>query len=86
MTSATDGEAGMRSTEEEDSWLAFAWQLAQESGAILREAASVRPDLEVKPDRSFVTALDARIERRLRERIADRFPGHGIIGEEEESA
>ncbi|MGO4737338.1 inositol monophosphatase family protein [Bosea sp. 2KB_26] len=86
MTSRTGGEAGMRSKEEEDSWLAFAWQLAQESGSILREAATVRPDVEVKPDRSFVTALDARIERRLRERIADRFPSHGIIGEEEASA
>jgi fructose-1,6-bisphosphatase/inositol monophosphatase family enzyme len=43
----------------------------------------VRPDVEVKPDKSFVTALDARIERRMREMLADRFPSHGIIGEEE---
>lgn len=73
----------MRSTEE-DVWLGFARLLADESGTTLREAASVRPDVEVKPDRSFVTALDARIERRMRERIAERFPTHGILGEEED--
>lgn len=69
---------------DENSWLAFADLMVAESGSILRDAASVRPDVEVKPDRSFVTALDARIERRLREMIADRFPRHGIIGEEDE--
>lgn len=73
----------MRAGNNQDEWLAFALQLATESGAILREAATVRPDVEVKPDRSFVTALDARIERRMREMLADRFPSHGIIGEEE---
>jgi inositol-phosphate phosphatase/L-galactose 1-phosphate phosphatase/histidinol-phosphatase len=73
----------MHSTAEEDVWLGFATLLAQESGAILREAAAVRPDVEIKPDRSFVTALDARIERRQRELLADYFPSHGIIGEEE---
>lgn len=74
----------MRAGNNQDEWLAFALQLATESGAILREAATVRPDVEVKPDRSFVTALDARIERRMREMLADRFPSHGIIGEEED--
>ena len=73
----------MRAGNNQDEWLAFALQLATESGAILRDAATVRPDVEVKPDRSFVTALDARIERRMREMLADRFPTHGIIGEEE---
>lgn len=73
----------MRSTAEEDVWLGFATLLAEESGAILCEAAAVRPNVEIKPDRSFVTALDARIERRMREMLADRFPSHGIIGEEE---
>jgi histidinol phosphatase-like enzyme (inositol monophosphatase family) len=73
----------MGMTAEENVWLDFACLLAQESGGILREAATVRPDVEVKPDRSFVTALDARIERRMREMLADRFPGHGVLGEEE---
>lgn len=73
----------MASLAEENAWLGFACALADESGAILREASAARPDVEIKPDRSFVTALDARIERVMRERIADRFPQHGIIGEEE---
>lgn len=73
----------MRAGTHQDEWLAFALQLAAESGTILREAATVRPHVEVKSDKSFVTALDARIERRMREMLADRFPSHGIIGEEE---
>lgn len=35
-----------------------------------------------KPDRTFVTEADTAIERLLRERIADAFPDHGIVGEE----
>jgi len=38
--------------------------------------------LERKPDRSFVTVADRSIERLVRERIADAFPGHGVVGEE----
>jgi histidinol-phosphatase len=38
--------------------------------------------LEQKPDRSFVTVADRAIERLIRDRIADRFPGHGVVGEE----
>jgi histidinol-phosphatase len=35
-----------------------------------------------KPDRSFVTEADTAIERLIRERIADAFPDHGVVGEE----
>src|SRR4051812_18604727 len=43
-----------------------------------------RRDLEIttKPDRTLVTQTDQAIERRLRERIQDAFPGHGLVGEE----
>lgn len=43
-----------------------------------------RRDLDVqrKPDRTFVTVADTAIEARLRERITDAFPKHGIVGEE----
>lgn len=37
----------------------------------------------IKPDRTFVTATDASIERHLRQLISDSFPSHGILGEEE---
>ena len=65
-----------------DQLVAFAEQLAAVSGAMLRDAAGERPAVERKADRSFVTALDARIEQVLRERIVDAYPGHGILGEE----
>lgn len=43
-----------------------------------------RRDLDIrrKPDQTFVTVADTAIERLLRERIADAFPDHGVIGEE----
>ena len=43
-----------------------------------------RRDLEItrKPDTTFVTQADTAIERFIRERIADAFPDHGVVGEE----
>ena len=43
-----------------------------------------RPDYahSIKSDGSPVTALDQEIERKLRSRIEERFPHHGILGEE----
>jgi histidinol-phosphatase len=38
--------------------------------------------LEQKPDRTYVTAADRSIERLLRDRIAEAFPGDGVVGEE----
>ncbi len=37
---------------------------------------------EVKTDRSYVTEVDIAIERRLRDAITQRFPEHGVLGEE----
>jgi inositol-phosphate phosphatase / L-galactose 1-phosphate phosphatase / histidinol-phosphatase len=69
-------------TEDIDRWLSFAIELADEAHAMLAPAGRVRPDAVVKPDRSFVTALDSEIETRLRAMITERFPDHGILGEE----
>jgi histidinol-phosphatase len=43
-----------------------------------------RRDLQItqKPDRTFVTQADTTIERELRERIAARYPQHGVLAEE----
>lgn len=62
--------------------ISFALELADEARAMVAEAAL--PDPEIKPDSSFVTATDRAVEERLREMIADRFPQHGILGEEGE--
>lgn len=65
-----------------DEWLHFAHELADAAHALLAPAAAMRPEVQVKADRSFVTALDAGIEARLRELIGERYPHHGILGEE----
>jgi histidinol-phosphatase len=38
--------------------------------------------VEAKPDRSYVTEVDRSIEERLRRRILEAFPDHGLVGEE----
>lgn len=42
--------------------------------------------VSTKPDRTLVTEVDRQIERLVRERIGDRFPDHGVLGEEEGEA
>ena len=56
---------------------------------IVREArqtilAALQGDISsrLKADGSFVTDLDLAIEQQIRRRLADQFPGHGVIGEE----
>ena len=64
------------------SWAAFAESLADEARSLFAPHIGTAPGVQVKADRSFVTALDRAIEQRLRERIEARFPQHGILGEE----
>jgi len=67
-----------------DTLVAFALDLADASRSMTAQAVlAADPSAQFKPDRTFVTATDAAIERRLREMIAARFPDHGILGEEE---
>jgi len=63
-------------------WVEAALGWCDETDAIALE--QFRRDLGVrrKPDRTFVTLADTAIERRLRERIADAYPDHGVVGEE----
>jgi histidinol phosphatase-like enzyme (inositol monophosphatase family) len=68
-----------------DAFIAFAAELADAAHAMLAPAGRLRPDTTVKADRSFVTAFDIEIEQRLRAMIADRYPSHGILGEEEQA-
>lgn len=77
--------ATLRRADERDlsAWLAFALACADAADAValrfFREAVEVR----MKADRSFVTEADTAIERLIRERIADAYPNHGVVGEEE---
>lgn len=63
----------------------FAQLLASEARGMLLSGQEARTSATLKPDRTFVTDLDAAIEARLRVMIASTYPGHGIVGEEEES-
>ncbi|MBI5131064.1 MAG: histidinol phosphate phosphatase [Rhodopseudomonas palustris] len=56
--------------------------LADAAGSIARHHFRTPIDFERKEDLSPVTIADQGIERELRARIADRFPDHGILGEE----
>lgn len=60
----------------------FANDLAAAGGDIIRAAVSEPLQFEMKGDSSPVTAVDQAVEDRIREMIADRYPDHGIIGEE----
>ena len=62
---------------------AFATKLAECARNLLIEFEHAPLNVELKTDRSFVTAMDARIETELRIMISARWPEHGIIGEEE---
>ena len=63
--------------------LAFAEQLADVARPIARQHFRSLASVDTKSDRTPVTLADRAIERALRERIAARYPDHGILGEEE---
>ncbi len=65
-----------------DTHLAFAVALAERSRRIMSQALAERPQIELKPDSSYVTDTDNGIERALRAMIEKAFPSHGILGEE----
>ena len=69
-------------TEALEEHLALALELADLARHTLLNG--YRPDYahSIKSDGSPVTALDQEIERKLRSRIEERFPHHGILGEE----
>ncbi len=65
-----------------DELVAFAELLADEARSILREANAAPTDVQYKADASPVTDLDRRIEAHIRTFIDDRYPEHGVLGEE----
>jgi histidinol-phosphatase len=66
-----------------DAELAFAHELADRAAEIGQEVFHREFEVRRKPDDSPVTEADTRIEAMLRERIAGRFPGDAVLGEEE---
>ena len=79
-----DWSASLRlgSDEELRGWVDAALQWCDETDAIAMRHFRQDIEVEQKPDRTFVTVADTSIEHRLRERIADAFPGQLVVGEE----
>lgn len=63
--------------------LAFALELADCADAIAMRAYRGDQEIARKPDGSFVTPADVEAESAMRARIAERFPEHAVLGEEE---
>jgi len=66
----------------------FARDAARAAGPLALEHFRVKIQVEDKHTRNQydpVTAADRNVERYLRERISERFPDHGIVGEEEDN-
>lgn len=61
---------------------AFAGHLADESGAFIRPLFRKKIDIISKADESPVTEADRGAERAMRAIINERYPDHGIVGEE----
>jgi myo-inositol-1(or 4)-monophosphatase len=67
-----------------DEYLDFAKGLAEEAGRVMkRYFVAEEMGLEIKEDRSPVTAADTEINALVIKRVKDVFPGHGVIGEED---
>ena len=65
-----------------DELLELALEAAREAGEIALHYFTRDVQVEVKSDQTPVTVADREGERLLRARIEERFPGHGIVGEE----
>ena len=62
--------------------LDFAVESARLAGSFTLGYFNASPPVELKADRTPVTAADRGAEERLRQRIERAFPTHGIVGEE----
>ena len=63
-------------------YLQFAGELADAAGEAIRPWFRAEMQVDRKSDGSPVTQADRAAETAIRERIADQFPLHGVIGEE----
>jgi histidinol-phosphatase len=63
-------------------WVEAALSWCDEGDRIAMEHFRRGVTVEQKPDRTFVTVADRGVETLVRERIADAWPDHGVVGEE----
>jgi myo-inositol-1(or 4)-monophosphatase len=65
-----------------DEYLNFAKDLADQAGGIMRHYFRVGMEHTLKADNSPVTIADEKINEIVIERVKERFPEHGVLGEE----
>lgn len=63
-------------------WVPKASAIAKEAGARLRGFFAEGVETEYKGDVDIVTVADRTVEKLIRGRLAEAFPGHGVYGEE----
>jgi myo-inositol-1(or 4)-monophosphatase len=73
---------GERGTAPDFQWIPSAEAIAREAGASLREFLAQGVETEYKGDVDIVTVADRTVERLIRGRLREAFPGHGVYGEE----
>lgn len=61
----------------------FAQSVAREAGDIMRRYFGKSPDSEIKSDDTIVTIADKKINSMVIARVKERYPDHGVDGEEE---
>jgi histidinol-phosphatase len=79
-----DWSAGLRRGTDAElrGWVEAALGWCDAADEIALRHFRANPVTTQKPDRTFVTEADTAVERLIRERIADAFPDHGVVGEE----
>jgi histidinol-phosphatase len=79
-----DWSASLRrgSEAELDEWLEEALRWCDEADAVSLRHFGAELEVAEKADRSLVTQADTSIEELLRARIGERYPSHGVLGEE----
>ncbi len=68
-----------------EEYLQFAKQLAGKAGKIIIDNFDQEYEIEIKSDNSPVTKIDKQINATVAKAIAETYPEHGLLGEEENS-
>jgi myo-inositol-1(or 4)-monophosphatase len=66
-----------------DDHLAFAMELALDAGAIIRREFNQVSNVTYKTDGSPVTEVDTQVNQMVIDRIRNKYPAHGLLGEEQ---
>jgi fructose-1,6-bisphosphatase/inositol monophosphatase family enzyme len=62
--------------------LRFAREFADAAAALIRRVSAGGYRIDTKADRTLVTTADREVNRQFIERVRQRFPGDGVLGEE----